>query len=175
MKQLVILIEDDSLIKTVLDLAINLGLSVDKDQYNRTKDEAISIGTSKKYVVAGNNNFDFYQRKYPNIKTVNLIRENISLMTIFECLLNNASISSPAKELTKEIIDKVVKTTEKKQAKDKKVKGVPISIVTSLYTKVKGNKKSPSNYFVKIKNNEYIASSKEEDSLGNLQDLFELI
>lgn len=173
MKQLVILIKDVNLVKPLLDLAKNLRLSVDNSNYDRSVDEVISIGTSKKYLVAGNNNFDFYQRKFPNIRAIKLERNSFNIAV--DCLLNNSYTDSntTVEEKVQETV--VEKKESKKEAIDKKIKTVPTSIITSLYAKVKSNKKSPNNYYIKLKNNDYIASTIKEDSLGNLQELFNLI
>jgi hypothetical protein len=87
-------------------------------------------------------------------------------------------IKENGKVVKKEVSKSISKTVEKKvvpKTKVKKTKNVPNNVITSLYAKVKGNKKSPSKYFIKLKDNDYIASSIEEGSLGNLQELFESI
>ena len=92
MKKLVILINDTTLLKPLLDLAKSLNLSVDDSNYYRTVDEVISIGTSKKYVVAGNNNFDFYKRKYPNINAVRLDKAGYNIASFEKLLESGATV-----------------------------------------------------------------------------------
>jgi uncharacterized protein YpmB len=170
MKQLLILVKETTLIKQVLDLAKKVGLKIDESNYHRTKGEVISIGTSKKYDVAGNNNINYYNRKHPTVKKVLLNKNHLSEILVF--------IKENGKVVKKEVSKSISKTVEKKvvpKTKVKKTKNVPNNVITSLYAKVKGNKKSPSKYFIKLKDNDYIASSIEEGSLGNLQELFESI
>ena len=46
--------------------------------------------------------------------------------------------------------------------------------VTALYNKVKSQKKSPRKYYVVWKNDQWVASTREDDAFGNLLDLYSL-
>jgi hypothetical protein len=67
----VLKLNDVYLGKAFLMKAIDMGLIVDKDNFDRLPGTCISIGTSKHFDVAGNNNPDFYLKKR-NITPVEL-------------------------------------------------------------------------------------------------------
>jgi hypothetical protein len=54
------------------------------------------------------------------------------------------------------------------------VAGPDSETVTALYNKVKNQKKSPRKYYVVWKNDQWVASTKEDNAFGNLLDLYSL-
>lgn len=173
MEKLVLVIKDVVLNTALMSLSEGLGLSVDQCNYERSIGEAVSIGTSKKYIVAGNSEPSYYKSSKTKFD-VNIIDLDLKgFMVASKMLLEKAGYSYESTP---------VKTSVHIQAEvvvlpiDLHKSGVEINTIFSLYAKVKKQKKSPANYFVKIKEDgTVVVTNDKKGSLGNLKKMFDEI
>jgi len=159
----VFIIDNVDLSSACLNFADCLGLNVDQDNFSRFSGEAISIGTSKKYAVAGNEDPSFYIRKH-GITPVLL--DKTTAMDFVQTVLDLVTIEAPAPVVEDEDeveaeVDEITLNTYNHSA------------INLLYAKVKGQKKSPKNYFVIDTDGEYsVTTDSTRENLGNLAEIF---
>jgi len=155
------IIGDVKLSAACLMFADTLGLTLDQDNLNRGAGEVISIGTSKKYKVAGNADPSFYSRKH-GITPVLL--DKTTALDFIQTVLDLATIEVPAPAVEAVIeaeVDEITLNTYNHSA------------INLLYAKVKGQKKSPKNYYVIDTDGEYsVTTDSTRDNLGNLAEIF---
>jgi hypothetical protein len=155
------IIGDKALLRACLGFADILGLSVDHDNLSRNTGEAISIGTSKKYKVAGNADPSFYSRKH-GITPVLL--DKTTALDFIQSVLDLVTIAVPAPVIEAEVEAEVDEITLNKYNHP---------AINLLYAKVKGQKKSPKNYYVIDNNGEYsVTTDSTRENLGNLAEIF---
>lgn len=155
------IIGNTDLANACLNFAEGVGLSSDQDNYDRGIGEAISIGTSKKYTVAGNADPSFYTRKH-GITPVLL--DKTTALDFIQSVLDLVVIETPTLETEEEVVAEVDEITLTKYNH---------SAINLLYAKVKGQKKSPKNYFVIDNDGEYsVTTDTTKVSIGNLAEIF---
>lgn len=162
------IITDVNILKASLDFAKALDLSVDADNYSREKGEAISVGTSKKYQVGGNQDTSFYTRKH-NITPVYLNKETVSafIQSVLDLYEEEKTEVDPDDFEDDDVIQDDFEDNNDKYNHD---------AINLLVSKVKQNKKSIKSYFV-IENTitkEYSLTvyATKEGVIGNLYEIF---
>jgi hypothetical protein len=137
------------------------GITMDEDCLSRTTGEAISIGTSKKYKIAGNTDPSFYSRKH-GITPVLL--DKTTALDFIQTVLDLVTIEAPAPVIEAEVeaeVDEITLNTYNHSA------------INLLFAKVKSQKKSPKNYFVIDTDGEYsVTTDSTRENLGNLAEIF---
>jgi len=157
----VFIIGDLGLMGACLHFADRLEVSVDQDNFIRTTGEAISLGTSKKYTVAGNTDPSFYTRKH-GITPVLL--DKTSALDFIQSLLDLVTVETP---VVTPSVDIEVSVEEPVTSQYNH------SAINLLYAKVKKSKKSPKNYFVVDTDGEYsLTTDTTRVSIGNLAEIF---
>ncbi len=155
------IIGDLGLMGACLHFADRLEVSVDQDNFIRTTGEAISIGTSKKYTVAGNADPSFYTRKHG---ITPILLDKTTALDFIQSVLDLVPIATPTPEVEEEVVAEVDEISLTKYNH---------SAINLLYAKVKGQKKSPKNYFVIDIDGEYsVTTDSTRVNLGNLADIF---
>lgn len=165
------LINDKTILKAALDFAVALGLSVDKDNYDREAGEAIAVGTSKKYVVSGNERAAYYPEK----KGVNLLVLDTNFSDFVTAVLShyvpNTTTSTTTTTKTVEILD--FYSTEADYGLDGKYNNDAIYLLVS---KVKKLGKNPADYYVIDEDGHYgeysLTTDSDSDNIGNLAAIF---
>ena len=164
------IITDVKILRASLDFARNLGLTVDQDNYSREENEAISIGTSKKYDVGGNQDPSFYSRKH-NITPVDLNKETVSafIQSVLDLYVEEEKKTEvdPDDFEDDDVIQDDYENNNDKYNHD---------AINLLVSKVKQNKKSIKSYFVIedtiTKEYSLTVYSSKEGVIGNLYEIF---
>lgn len=139
----------------------SLGITVDKDNYDRNEGETISLGTSKKYTVAGNADPSFYSRKH-GITPV--VLDKTTVLDFIQSVLDLVTVETP---VVTPSVDIEVSVEEPVTSQYNH------SAINLLYAKVKKSKKSPKNYFVIDTDGEYsLTTDTTKVSIGNLAEIF---
>jgi len=156
------IIKNKNLSNAVCMFAEKLGLSVDSDNFERKSGEAISIGTSKKYVVAGNSKPSFYEDKY-DLNVEELTTDNV--LDCIEAIITHYNSSA----------DENLDTTFDGVSDEIDDSGYNHEIINLLVAKVKKQKKSIKNYWVVANDfNDYsLTTNADADGVvGNLFHIF---
>ena len=143
------IIKNKNLSNAVCMFAEELGLPVDSDNVLREPGEAISIGTSKKYVVAGNSKPSFYENKY------GLNVEELTTDNVLDCIATIISLYNNIEDVINEDLDIVSDEVDDS--------GYNHEAINLLVAKVKKQKKSIKNYWV-------VANDSDEYSLTTIAD-----
>lgn len=161
-------IKDLTILKAALDFAKAIGVSVDPDNYDREIGAAISVGTSKNYVVAGNNKPSFYSEK----KGLDLVPLTATTLPAFvSAVLSYHPVSTI----------KAVETLELDSESEVGIddSGFNNDAIYLLVSKVKKMGKNPADYYVIDEDGYYghysLTTDADSYNKGNLQEIFDNI
>jgi hypothetical protein len=142
-------VDDINVAVACIEFAKTLGVSVSDNIYNLEEGMYLTTG-SKKFDVNWIRTAQFAEDKQPGVIS-NLLEDN-GVSDFIAILLEDYNPESD--EVTLE--------------DEEEIPSPSADVIIALFNKVKSQKKSPKNYYVALKNDQWVATTSDDDSYGNL-------
>jgi hypothetical protein len=142
-------VDDITVAVACIEFARTLGVSVSDNIYNLEEGMYLTTG-SKKFDVNWIRTAEFAESKQPGVIS-NLLEDN-GVSDFIAILLEDYNPESD--EVTLE--------------DEEEIPSPSADVIIALFNKVKSQKKSPKNYYVALKNDQWVATTSDDDSYGNL-------